>query len=416
MTESVAVPAQNPPKKPVLGPELYALFGVVFINLAGFGLVLPLLPFYAQSLKAEAWQVTLMFSAFSAGQFLAEPFWGRLSDRIGRKPVLILTTASNALFYAALAFAPNIWIAIGLRFLAGLGAGNVATIQGYVADVTPPEQRASRMGLIGAAFSLGFIAGPAMGGLLAHPEKGAIGFQLPLFVAAVMAVIASLSVMVFVKESRQFCPHRAASQPNLLQSMTAAKGNAVVTAVMLVTLTYMGAFAGMESTFGLWAKTRYAWGPHHVGLLFGVVGLVAAFTQILLTGRLTRHFGEARTLMIGMVLFGGGLLFQALNHLEQLVPVLVGLAACGQALIFPNTSAMISRSTPPDQQGAMLGLNMAVGSSARIIGPALAGILYTSLGPDMPLIVSAMLCFGAVLLAERAGRTFKRHLTQEDQG
>jgi len=162
MTNADTVAARTPPPK-LKTPALAVLFATVFINLVGFGLVVPLLPFFAQSLKAEAWQITLMFSAYSLGQFFAEPFWGRLSDRIGRKPVLLMTLIANALGYLMLAFVPNIWLAIAVRLFTGLGAGNISTVQGYVADVTPPEQRAGRMGLIGAAFGLGFIVGPVVG-------------------------------------------------------------------------------------------------------------------------------------------------------------------------------------------------------------------------------------------------------------
>ena len=170
----------TPPK--VRAPALAVLFSVVFINLVGFGLVVPLLPFFAQSLKAEAWQITLMFSAYSLGQFFAEPFWGRLSDRIGRKPVLLATLAANTVGYLMLAFVPNIWLAIAVRLFTGLGAGNISTVQGYVADVTPPEQRAGRMGLIGAAFGVGFVAGPMLGGFLALIDSRA-----PFWAAAVLA-------------------------------------------------------------------------------------------------------------------------------------------------------------------------------------------------------------------------------------
>ena len=163
------------------------LFLIVFINLVGFGLVVPLLPFFAQSLNAEAWQITLMFSAYSLGQFFAEPFWGRLSDRIGRKPVLLITLVANAVGYLALAFVPNIWLAIAVRLFTGLGAGNISTVQGYVADVTPPAERAGRMGMIGAAFGLGFIVGPGLGGILTQPQLGHLGYQLPIFVASALA-------------------------------------------------------------------------------------------------------------------------------------------------------------------------------------------------------------------------------------
>ncbi len=139
---------------------------VVFINLVGFGLVIPLLPFYAKSLNASPWQVTALFSAYSLGQFLAEPFWGRLSDRIGRRPVLIVTILANTVSYVALAFAPSIAWAFAIRLFSGCATGNISTIQGYMADVTPPEKRAGRMGLLGAAFGMGFVVGPTLGGLL----------------------------------------------------------------------------------------------------------------------------------------------------------------------------------------------------------------------------------------------------------
>ncbi|MBC7165898.1 MAG: MFS transporter, partial [Phenylobacterium sp.] len=148
--------------------------------MAGFGLVIPLLPFFGQAFDAPAWQITLMFSAFSAGQFLGEPFWGRLSDRLGRRPVLILTTAGGALAYVALALAPGIWIALATRLVGGFMSGNISTLQGYLADITPPHERAGRMGLMGSAFSMGFMVGPALGGLLARPDLGPTGFQIPL--------------------------------------------------------------------------------------------------------------------------------------------------------------------------------------------------------------------------------------------
>ena len=181
---------------------LYVLLLVVFINLVGFGIVIPLLPFYARALNAEPWQITALFSAYSLGQFVAEPFWGRLSDRIGRRPVLIITILANTAAYVALAFAPNIAVAFLVRLASGVATGNISTIQGYMADVTPPEKRAARLGLLGAAFGMGFVVGPALGGLLAHPDAGPLGFQIPLFVAAGLAAVASLGVFLFVVESR----------------------------------------------------------------------------------------------------------------------------------------------------------------------------------------------------------------------
>lgn len=386
--------------------SLAILFGVVFLNLAGFGLVVPLLPFFAKSLNAAAWQVTLMFSAYSLGQFFAEPFWGWLSDRIGRKPVLIITTLSNSLGYVALAFAPNIWVAVGVRLFTGLGAGNISTIQGYVADISPPEKRAGRMGLLGAAFGLGFVIGPG-GGLLLRPELGRLGFQLLLFGAAGLCAAACLGVLLFVKESRR-AGDPARTRPSFLAGFGVARSSPVVSRVLLVTLIYLGAFSGMESTFGLWAQARYGWGARDVSAVFMVVGVVSALSQALVTGRLARWWGEAPTVAFGVLLFGAALAAQTLQSDPRLVPVIMCFGAFGMSLAMPNLSALISRSSRPDQQGALLGLNMATGSSARIVGPIVAGLLFSRVGPNWPFLVGASLTLPAAVMAINAGMAFRR--------
>jgi MFS family permease len=388
-------------------PGLWVLLLTVFVNLVGFGVIVPLLPFFAESLNAEPWQITLMFSAYSLGQFFAEPFWGRLSDRIGRKPVLIATTAFNVAGYLLLAFVPNIWAAIAVRLFTGLGAGNISTVQGYIADVTPPEQRAGRMGLIGGAFGLGFIVGPGLGGLLAHPELGRLGFQIPIFVAAGMAALSCLGVTLFLRESRAKSDP-AAPRPAFLAGVARARGNPVIARVLLVTLVYMAAFSGMESTFGLWSQNRFDWGAREVGLVFMGVGAVSAVSQALITGRLARVFGEDRVLAFGVALFGLSLLVQTQLPNETLVPVVMAFGAFGMALAMPNISALISRSTAPNEQGAMLGLNMATGSLARMFGPILAGFTFSTFGPDAPFLTGAVLVVPAALIALDAGRAFRR--------
>ncbi len=250
---SAALP--QPPSR----SALFVLFGVVFINLVGFGIVIPLLPFYGQTLDAPPWQVAIMFSAYSLGQFVAEPFWGRLSDRIGRKPVLLITILANAAGYLALAFVPNIWLAIAVRLFTGLGAGNVSTAQGYVADVTPPELRAGRMGLIGAAFGLGFIFGPAIGGLLTRPDLGTLGYQLPIFTASALCVIAAIGVAVLLKESRVKADP-AVARPPFLGGVHDAVSNPVVSRVLLVTLIYMAGFSATAGPHARSACASWSWG------------------------------------------------------------------------------------------------------------------------------------------------------------
>ena len=374
---------------------LAVLLLVVFINLVGFGIVIPLLPFYATAMDATPWQVTTMFAAYSLGQFFGEPFWGRLSDRIGRRPVLIVTIIANALAYVALAFAPNIWIAMAIRLVGGFGSGNISTIQGYMADVTPPEKRAGRMGLLGSAFGAGFVIGPSLGGLLAHPDAGQLGFQIPLFVAAGAAALAALGVFLFVTESR--APSAPGTpQASRREALGEAAAHPILSRVLLVTLVSTGAFAGMESIFGLWAGARFDWGPREVGLCFAVIGVIASLGQGLLTGRLARRFGEGRVLTAGLAIIAVSLLITPFVPHPGLAIVAVGCTAFGQSLVFPCVAALISRASPPDRQGQMLGLNMAAGSLARIGGPLLAGPLFG-------LAIGGPYWFGAALMLPAIG-------------
>lgn len=383
---------------------LYVLLLVVFINLVGFGLVIPLLPFYAKALNASPWQVTALFSAYSLGQFLAEPFWGRLSDRIGRRPVLIVTILANTLSYVALAFAPTIAVAFIIRFFSGAASGNISTIQGYMADVTPPEKRAGRMGLLGSAFGAGFVVGPALA-VMVHPDGGRLGFQIPLFIAAGLAAMASLGVFLFVVESR--APRKdAPPPPPRREALKAAFAHPVLSRVLMVTFVSTAAFSGMEAIFGLWTSARFGWGPQQVGLCFAVIGVVASLGQGVLTGRLARRYGEPKVLTTGLAIICLSMAITPFVPSGHFVPLFVGLTAFGQSLVFPCIAALISRATPPDQQGAMLGLNMAGGSLARMSGPMIAGPLFglTMAGPYW---FGALLTVPAVALAVTVGRRAK---------
>ena len=395
--------AAEPSDDSRLPPALITLLLVVFINMVGFGLVVPLLPFFARSLNAPEWQVTLMFSAYSLGQFMGEPFWGRLSDRIGRKPVLLVTLLANVVGYFALAFAPTIWIAIAVRLFTGFGAGNISTCQAYIADVTAPAKRTARMGLIGAAFGFGFIVGPGLGGLLTHAEQGRIGFQIPLFVAGALAAAAALGVMLVLKESRTHAPP---AQPPWA-ALGDAFRNPVISRVLLVSLIYMGGFSGMEAAFGLWAEARFDWGAPQVGWCFMAVGIVSAVTQAMVTGRLAARFCETRMLAVGVLLFGSMLALQTVNTVQLVVPVLMAVGAFGMSLAMPNIAAIISQASPAGRQGSMLGLNMAASSGARVIGPMVAGFTYSALGHNWPFWLGAVLTVPAAVVALNAGRVMR---------
>lgn len=386
---------------------LVILLSVVFINIAGFGVVIPLLPFYASAFGAPAWQVIVLFSAYSLGNFFAEPLWGRLSDRIGRRPVLMLTIFGNAATYVALAFAPDLWVAMLIRFVGGILTGNISTIQGYMADITPPEKRAGRLGLMGASFSLGFLTGPALGGLLANESLGLAGFRLPLLLAAGLATTAGLGVMFFVRETRHV--RSDAPRRGRFEGLSEAAAHPVIWRVMLVSLIAIAGFAGMEATFGLWAKQQFGWGPQQIGLCFLGIALTATFAQGLLAGWSARRFGEPATLIVGLVLIGLGFAIQPLVGVHWPLAVMGMITvSLGQSLSFPNIGAIISKAASADRQGEMLGLNSAAGALARVFGPLIAAPLFTKVGPSAPFAVAAGLCVPALFMAWRVSKAVRR--------
>ena len=379
-----------------------SLIAVIFINMLGFGIIVPLLPFYAQSFNAEAWQIALVFSAYSAGSFFGEPFWGRLSDRFGRKPLLISTIAANCLCYFALAFAPNVWAAIAIRLVGGLAAGNGAVVQGYLADVTPPEKRAGKMAWIGAAWNVGLIFGPMVGGIFAHPESGPAGFRTPLFLASGLAALSVISIVLFIRESRE--REMLGERPSRWGALGAAAGSPVISRLMLLTFLVGFAFTGIESVFGLWAQARFGWGPREIGVCFFFVGVAAALTQTLVTGRLSERYGAGRMLAIGMGVTCVCSALQPFSPAGSVTIVLMSLTAIGQSVAWPNVSALISRTADPDKQGAILGINNAMGALARVVGPFCAGLAFAGVSIHGPFWLGAIVVAPAILLAVEAAR------------
>lgn len=387
-------------------PALAALLVVMMISMLGVGVIVPLLPFYARSFHAPGWQIALLFSAYPAGTFFGEPFWGRLSDRIGRRPLLISTVCANCLCYLALAFAPNVFIGCVVRFAGGFAGGNGSVVSSYIADVTPVAYRSGRMAILGAAYNVGFIFGPGLGGLLARPGVGPAGYQLPLLVASGTAAVAAAGVFFLVRESRVHAD-RSKAQGSRWAVAGHAFRHPVVGRLMVLTFIAGLAFNGIKSMFGFWASHRYNWTPANVGLCFTVAAIAAAASQALLTGRLSRRFGLARMLAFGIAIAALCQLAQPFSPGGAATVWIMAAMSLGQALAYPNTSALISLATDPDRQGQVLGLNNAMDAISRLFGPQAALALF-ALYPDAPFFAGASVTAGSVLLALSAGRSIAK--------
>ena len=372
------------------------LFLIVVIDLVGFGLVIPLLPFYATRFDATPQQVTILMAVFSLMSMIAAPFWGRLSDRVGRRPVLMASMLAAALAYLWLAFATQLWMVFAARAFAGACAGNIAAAQAYIADVTAPEQRARGMGMIGAAFGLGFIIGPALGGIVAGNDPATADLRTPGLVAAGLSLSAFLGVLFVLRESPGVARRR------LAPGRVAALGNALVQPVLsrllIMFFLVILAFAGMESTFALWAMRQYDWGPAQVGYALTYVGVLSAVMQGGLIGPLTRAWGEERLMLAGLASIGLGLLVLPAAHDLSLLTVALSALALGMGAMQPALNSLISRRAGAERQGEVMGVAQSVGSLSRVLGPLFAGALFTEFGRNSPFLWGAVVVAGAFLI------------------
>ncbi len=377
------------------------LFLIVFVDLVGFGLVIPLLPFYAVRFTASPQQVTLLLATYSLMQLLTAPWWGWLSDHIGRRPVLIASMAASVLAYLWLGRAEALWMLFGARALAGACAGNIAAAQAYIADITKPEDRAKGMGLIGAAFGLGFIIGPALGGFLAGNDPATADLAIPAWVAAALSLTALCGVLVLLPESLS-PDRRGGPSRGRVGAILSVLSRPVLSRLILIFFLVILAFAGMESTFALWAMRQFRWGPEQVGYVFAYVGVLSAILQGGLIGRLTHRFGEERLLLCGLVLVGAGLLVLTAARGVPLLGIAVSGLALGMGLTQPSLNSLISRRAGAEEQGEVLGVSQSVGSLARVLGPAAAGFLFGDFGRTSPFFWGAALIALALLVASRA--------------
>lgn len=381
------------------------IFMVVVVDLIGFGLYIPLLPFYAESFDAAPWVVGLAMATYSFTQFLSAPFWGAASDRHGRKPILAIGMAGSVVSYVWLGYADGLTELFLARALNGLMAGNIAAAFAYVADVTTRETRAKGMGLVGAAFGLGFIAGPAVGGILAGSDPVNADFLRPALAAAGLSSIALILTLTWLKESRppekrgQAEPKR--SRYNALSEGFKTPGlGGLLVLILLATFV----FAGLESTFAMWSLRQFGWGPEQNGYLFAAVGLLSACVQGGLIGRLANRFGEKKLVIGGSVLFAIGLLMLPFSDDIGMLIAAMAVAGFGFSIMSPALNALVSLQVSEERQGSALGLTRSSSTLARIMGPACAGLVFSVAGRHAPYFAGAAIMAIVAIMAFKIGK------------
>ena len=385
-----AVPASggSPAPDPAAPPRgaLGVIFLIVCMDLVGFGIIIPLLPFYVPGYdEHNPLRVTLLFSVYSACQFVAAPILGMLSDRFGRRPVLVVSQLGSAVGYLLLAFAgyyegtTRLVLVYLSRVIDGFSAGNISTAQAYVSDVTTPENRARGMGVLGAAFGIGFCLGPFLGSMLSR-----VDITLPGYFAAAFSVLAAFLTWRKLPEVKPKGPAEAEAWLHPRRFLPVLR-KPVLAQLLAISFFTMAAFVMMECTVGLFLHKALGFAEWHVGLFFGFLGVVIAVVQGGLVGRLTKAFGEWPLAVAGTLLVAGGMAgFVGTGFIAgaAFAPALAVLLlsgatnATGRSLQQPTVSSLLSRFSDPREQGVVFGMFHGLGSLARVAGPVVAGLTY----------------------------------------
>jgi DHA1 family tetracycline resistance protein-like MFS transporter len=371
----------------------------------GLGMVVPLLPFYAVAYGGSAWDVAMLFAIYSGCQFLAAPLWGRLSDRVGRKPVLLLCFAGTAVSYVWYAYAGSLAEMYLSRALAGAMAAWLVAGQAWVADSTAPERRARGMGLLGAAFGIGFVIGPTIGAIAVGADEP--NFRMPILFSAGAAALAFVIAAIAIREPAKHVARDGDIADTAVHMLSAPL------LVLLLGIYFAGyfAFVGMESMLALWTKAALGLGPRDVGLLMAFAGVCMAIVQGGLLGRLAARFGEARLILAGIAIMLAGMLAVPMTGSWAMMLIPMALLAVGQSLTNPSIQSLVSRVAPADWRGGVLGAAQGAASIGRITGPLWAGLLYERAGHDWPFFGGAILLVPVFLAALYAARMTRRRIT-----
>ncbi len=367
--------AEQAVKERFFTTPLIIIFVTVFIDLIGFGMVIPILPFYAETApyNATPFEIGLLFSVYSWMQFFFSPILGRLSDRYGRRPILFISLMGSAVGYAVMGFAGSLAMVFAGRIIGGITGANISTAQAYIADVTSKANRAKGMGIFGAIFGLGFILGPAMAGILSK-----YGVHVPFYCAAVLSFVNAVALYFILPESiTPGAPHeeRKGRFAELVESLR-EKEFGIVNLVYFLLIT---AFSIMTYAFVLFTAYRYGYNAEQNGYLFFYVGVVAVLGQGVLFHRLVKTMGETKLTVLGCLMMAGSLLVfpflgPAAGGLTALL-VVTAVLSIGNAFASPSLTSLASKISPEDKQGTSLGIMQSGASLARAIGPLVGGVL-----------------------------------------
>ncbi len=383
-------------------PALATVFLVVMIDLLGFGIVLPLLPFYAQEFAASAVMIGLLYSVYSFMQLIFSPIWGSWSDRIGRRPIMLLSTFGAVIAYIIFGLAESLGVLFFSRVIAGMMGGNISTAQAYIADITDSENRARGMGLIGAAFGIGFVVGPASATALIHPTfhelvanagfvqfaewMGENRFALPGFFAAFLSLCSFMMVMFLLPETVDTSKAKAAAfrrpsvfTPRFWRLLKEQKGKSsrgyLIPLVIGFFLLSFGE-SSLYSSFPLFAEGELNMTAEQVGVQFFYIGIIAVVVQGFLIKPLTNRFAEEKLFMVGNVLMVIGLGLIPFAHNTLTLALFLGLMALGKSLNSPTITSLISKEADEDNVGAVMGAAQGLSGLGRMIGPTWGGALF----------------------------------------
>ena len=369
---------------------LLVIFLTIFVNLVGFGIIIPLLPFYAETFGASPTIIGLLFAVFSLCQLVAAPALGDLSDRYGRRPILIFSLAGTVVSFVMLAVAHSVWMLFAARIVDGLSGGNISTARAYVADITEPKDRARAYGIIGAAFGLGFILGPALSGVLSG-----ISYTAPIWAAAAFTVVATLMAWLWLPETVHRSQAGTGSPfsylPELLRRPAARR-------ILTIDFIYWLAFTTFQTTFSLFVSRRFGFGVAKTGYFFATFGILGAVIQGGCIRPVVARIGDRRTFVLGLVCGAAGLVSAALAHSVALFALALVPLALGMGFGHPTISSLVSLAAGDDEQGRMQGAASAIESLGRTVGPVFGNASLQHYGESTPYISAAALLVLALLI------------------